>query len=176
MGGKAKAGLALLVLGGVAAVVLVARGGDNQADKTASTPSTATTTPSPKKPATPAGKAAPRPHRQRVRRGHGTTPDEPAPGTGALLAIADQKPQTFTDPEFRRLGVARSRLNTPWNSIFTEPARLAQWLNAARADGVEPLVAFEHARGELCPAQPCTLPSIAEYTRAMRAFRERYPW
>jgi hypothetical protein len=111
-----------------------------------------------------------------VRRGHGTQPDEPAPGTGALLAIADQKPETFSDPLFRRLGVTRSRLNTPWNSIFTEPTRLATWLNAARAAGVEPLVAFEHARGEPCPAQPCRLPSLTEYTRAVRAFHARWPW
>jgi hypothetical protein len=111
-----------------------------------------------------------------LRRGHGTQPDVPAAGTGALLAIADQKPETFADPAFRRLGVARSRLNTPWNSIFTEPARLAAWLDAARAAGVEPLVAFEHGRGEPCPAQPCTLPSTTDYTRAVRAFHARYPW
>jgi hypothetical protein len=111
-----------------------------------------------------------------VRRGKGTQPDRPAPGTGALLAIADQKPKTFSDPLFRKLGVARSRLNTPWNAIFTEPARLGAWLNAARAAGVEPLVAFEHARGDACPAKPCGLPSVAEYTKAVSAFHGRYPW
>jgi putative glycosyl hydrolase len=122
-------------------------------------------------------KAGPKRHRrQGVRRGHGTQPDEPAPGTGPLLAIADQKTATFSDPLFRSVGVARTRLNTPWNSIFTEPARLDGWLAAARADGIEPLVAFEHARGEACPAQPCRLPSVAEYTRAVGAFHQRYPW
>jgi len=122
-------------------------------------------------------KAAPKRHqRQGVRHGHGTQPDEPAPGTGPLLAIADQKTATFSDPLFRKLGVGRTRLNTPWNSIFTEPGRLNDWLAAVRADGIEPLVAFEHARGEACPAQPCRLPSVAEYTRAARAFHQRYPW
>lgn len=100
----------------------------------------------------------------------------PAPGTGALLGIADQKATTFSDPRFRQLGVARTRLSTPWNSIFTEPDRLAAWLDAARASGAEPLVAFEHARGELCPSSPCSAPAPARYERAVRAFRARYPW
>jgi hypothetical protein len=111
-----------------------------------------------------------------VRRGRNGAPDQPAPGSAALLGISDQKPETFSDPRFRGLGVNRTRLSTPWNSIFTEPGRLAAWLNGARADGIEPLVAFQHARGDLCPAKPCTAPSTAQYERAVRAFRARYPW
>jgi hypothetical protein len=166
--------LAALVVAGavVAAVIALGGGSDTDDDGTGTTGSTT----QPAKRAAGPGKAAPRPNRQRVRRGHGTQPDRPAAGTGPLLAIADQKPQTFADPLFRQLGVARSRLNTPWNSIFTEPDRLDQWLQAARADGVEPLVAFEHARGQPCPAQPCTLPSVGDYTRAVSAFHRRYPW
>ena len=160
----------------VAAVVAIAITGGDDDNGGASTTDTSGTAAKPKTPASKPGTAAPRPGRQRVRRGKGTQPDRPAPGTGALLAIADQKPQTFSDPLFRKLGVARSRLNTPWNSIFTEPSRLGAWLNAARADGVEPLVAFEHTRGDACPAKPCDLPSVAEYTRAVSAFHRRYPW
>lgn len=161
-----------MLAGVVTAVIVVLAGGD-------SGPSPRTQTTTATAPKTTTGQAR-RPkrarNRQAVRRGHGTQPDRPAPGTGPLLAIADQKPATFSDPLFRRLGVARSRLNTPWNSIFTEPGRLDEWLQAARADGVEPLIAFEHARGEPCPAQPCTLPSVGEYTRAVTAFHRRYPW
>jgi hypothetical protein len=170
---------ALVVVAVIAALVVAAvlafgkSGDDNESAKSPSATTPATTATQPKsKP----GEAAPRRNRQGVRRGHGTQPDRPAPGTGALLGIADQKPQTFSDPLFRRLGVARSRLNTPWNSIFTEPQRLDQWLSAARAAGVEPLIAFEHARGEPCPAQPCKLPSVAAYSRAVSAFHKRYPW
>jgi hypothetical protein len=117
-----------------------------------------------------------RSNRETVRQGKGNQPDRPAPGTGALLGIADQKASTFSDPLFRRLGVARSRLNTPWNSIFTEPGRLNQWLSGARADGIEPLIAFERSRGDQCPGQPCRLPSVAAYTKAIAAFHSRYPW
>jgi hypothetical protein len=119
------------------------------------------------------GKAA---RRETVRKASGTTPDEPVPGTGALVGIGDQKPATFGDPRFRALGVVRVRLNTPWNSIFTEPRRLAAWLDSAHAAGLEPLVAFEHNRGDACPASPCNLPPLAAYERALHGFHERYPW
>jgi len=124
----------------------------------------------------PHAKPAPHGHREGVRRGRNGKADEPVAGSGPLVGIADQKPQTFSDPLFRRLGVGRSRLNTPWNSIFTEPGRLAGWLQAARSAGVEPLVAFEHARGDACPAQPCTLPPVAQYSKAIAAFHRTYPW
>jgi hypothetical protein len=168
---------ALVVVAGVVAAVFLIAGGkkDDKGAPTDQTPTVATPA-APKTPKTQPGKAAPRRGREAVRRGRGNQPDRPAPGTGPLLAIADQKPETFADPLFRRLGVARSRLNTPWNSIFTEPARLDAWLQAARAAGVEPLVAFEHARGSACPTAPCSLPSVAAYSKAVTAFHQRYPW
>ncbi|MEA2495036.1 MAG: hypothetical protein QOJ29_2947 [Thermoleophilaceae bacterium] len=162
-----------LLLAAVVIAVIGTRGGrDNQSGKPLGG---ATTTTSTTKQA-PAGKAAPRSGRQRVRRGRGSQPDRPAPGTQALLAIADQKPATFADPAFRKLGVARSRLNTPWNAIFAEPGRLDAWLSGARNDGVEPLIAFERSRGDQCPAAPCNLPPLSAYTRAVSAFHKRYPW
>jgi hypothetical protein len=163
----------LVAAAAVAVVVVLGLRGDDDNGPAGTTPTTPTAT-SPKR--SEPGKAAPRKGRERVRRGKGAQPDRPAPGTGALLGIADQKAATFSDPRFRALGVARSRLNTPWNSIFTEPARLRDWLNAARADGVEPLVAFERARGSNCPADPCGLPSVAQYERAVTAFHRAYPW
>lgn len=168
------AALAVIVIAVVAAVVAI--GGKGGQDEPSGANGTSPTTSSSTTAKTPPGKAAPRKGRQGVRRGRGSTPDRPAPGTGALLAIADQKPQTFSDPLFRKLGVVRSRLNTPWNSIFTEPGRLDQWLSAVRNAGIEPLVAFEHARGEPCPARPCRLPTVAAYSKAVTAFHRRYPW
>lgn len=172
MRGWVIAGVAALV---VAAGVLALAGGGGDGDSGSGPTSPRTSPERPTRRPAPQ-RSRPRGRRQGVRRGNGMRPDQPAPGTGALLGIADQKPETFADPRFRALGVTRSRLNTPWNAVFTEPARLAAWLGAARAAGVEPLVAFEHARGEPCPAEPCRLPSVAQYERAVRTFHARHPW
>jgi hypothetical protein len=95
---------------------------------------------------------------------------------GPFVGISDQDPDTFGDPRFRALGMGFARLITPWNAILTEPDRLDGWLQAAKAAGIEPLVAFNHARGDQCPARPCTLPPVAQYAAAFRAFRSKYPW
>jgi hypothetical protein len=75
-----------------------------------------------------------------------------------------------------RLPIKTARLVTPWDSVYTEPELLDQWLIAAQAARIEPLVAFEHARGDRCPDRPCRLPSIEAYAAAFRTFRARYPW
>jgi plastocyanin len=94
----------------------------------------------------------------------------------AALGISDQQPTTFSDPLFQVLRLRYARLMTPWDSIFTEPERLDQWLQAARAAGVRPLVAFERERGSQCPRRPCRFPSKGKFTRAFKAFRKKYPW
>jgi hypothetical protein len=167
----AAAGVAVAAL--IALVVVLVANGGGGGERNGGQPAPPATQ---KRSGAPRADQPKRRHRQAVRQGHGTRPDEPAPGTGPLLAIADQKPETFSDPLFRRLGVARSRLNTPWNSVYTEPDRLDAWLQAARNAGIEPLVAFEHNRGDQCPAKPCSLPPLSAYRRAIRAFHAKYPW
>jgi hypothetical protein len=95
---------------------------------------------------------------------------------GPYVGISDQDPQTFGDSRFAALGMRYARLITPWNAIFTEPDRLDKWLQAAKAAGIEPLVAFNHARGDQCPARPCKLPSVGQYSAAFKAFYAKYPW
>src|SRR4051794_4595220 len=92
------------------------------------------------------------------------------------VGISDNQPTTFEDANFQVLKLRYARLVTPWNSIFTEPARLDQWLQAARAHGMRPLVSFEHGRGQLCPSRKCKGPSSAQYTKAWKAFHKKYPW
>lgn len=99
----------------------------------------------------------------------------PATSSATIVGIGDQNPDTFADRNFRSLDVERSRYFTPWNSITKEPEVLDRWIRAARAAGVEPLIAFNHARGDRCPSRPCSLPSVRAYTRAFRAFRKKYP-
>ena len=95
---------------------------------------------------------------------------------GPFVGISDQSAETFGDPRFQALGIRYARLITPWDAITTEPDRLDAWLQAARSAGVEPLVAFNHRRGDACPAKPCGLPSVAEYRAMFAAFRAKYPW
>ena len=92
------------------------------------------------------------------------------------VGISDQQSTTFEDPNFTVLRLRYARLVTPWDSIFTETGRLHAWMEAAYKAGIKPLIAFNHARGDLCPKRPCRAPSIARYTRAVRAFRKKYPW
>jgi hypothetical protein len=55
-------------------------------------------------------------------------------------------------------------------------AWLDEYLAGVQLAGIEPLVSFGAANGSLCPARPCTLPTSAQFDRAFRAFRARWPW
>jgi hypothetical protein len=100
-----------------------------------------------------------------------------APGSAGRLqvGISEQGVGMFADPRFKALGLKTARLVVPWNAIWTEPGRVGEWLRAASADGVEPLVAFDHDRGDRCPSAPCALPSVGAYEAAVRAFLAAYP-
>jgi hypothetical protein len=108
--------------------------------------------------------------------GAGVSAGARAARNGPFVGISDQDPDTFSDARFTALGMRYARLITPWNSIFTEPDRLDTWLQAAKRAGIEPLVAFNHSRGDLCPARPCVLPSVGRYAAAFTAFYAKYPW
>ncbi|MBA3300879.1 MAG: hypothetical protein H0T15_03345 [Thermoleophilaceae bacterium] len=101
----------------------------------------------------------------------------PAQSGAILVGVGDQKPESFSSPFFGALGVKQTRLITPWNSIFKEPARLDAWMQAARAKGLVPLIAFERSREQsTCPEKPCKAPSVSSYLRAFKAFRKKYPY
>jgi hypothetical protein len=94
-----------------------------------------------------------------------------------ILGIADQKESALSDKRFRALRVKRTRYVVPWNValVKSERARFDSWYRAARKARVkEILIAFNHARGDRCPAKPCKLPSTRSYARAFRAFHRRY--
>ena len=94
-----------------------------------------------------------------------------------LVGVGDQRPDTFTDPLFEDLGIRHSRNFTAWNTALKkgQAAGLDAWIAAAESAGVEPLISFAPSVGSRCPARPCKLPTVAQYTRAFRAFRERWP-
>jgi len=91
------------------------------------------------------------------------------------VGIADQDPATFLDPRFRWLGMHAGRLVVPWDVVM-RPVDLRHaddWLKAARANGITPLVVFEHSHVRV---HVHVLPSVRSYTAAVRAFMHRYEW
>jgi hypothetical protein len=94
------------------------------------------------------------------------------------VGLGDQSWGTLGDQYFQALGLKRVRVVTPWNAALTAGNRewLDQYLAATQFAGVEPLVSFGAAAGSNCPGRPCKLPSSAEFDRAFRAFRARWPW
>jgi hypothetical protein len=98
----------------------------------------------------------------------------PAASANALVVgIADQKPEMFSDPLFESLGVQYARIAISWDAMEHpwEVAEVDQWLEGARAAGVEPLVGFGHSR-----VDRRKLPTPSRYKYDFRLFRERYPW
>jgi hypothetical protein len=97
----------------------------------------------------------------------------------ALVAgIGDQNSTTFSNPNFKKLKVKRTRLIVPWDAILHEPgtSRLDQWMQAVKAARLKPLIAFNPTGGSRCPSKPCSVPSASAYKKAVQAFHKKYPW
>jgi hypothetical protein len=93
-----------------------------------------------------------------------------------IVGVGDQNPSMFSDPHFKKLGVKNSRLVLAWD-WYKHPWVIAstdQWMAAAQAARVKPLVAFNvnwaTKNGHRKP------PSIAAYRKSFRLVRERYPF
>jgi hypothetical protein len=93
------------------------------------------------------------------------------------IGIGEQSPQIFSNPYFTALGVKRVRYITAWNSLRQKWSSdlLDGYLLAARAAGVEVLLGFGHARSAKRSVRR-RVPSVKEFTRAFREYRQRYPW
>ena len=97
----------------------------------------------------------------------------PAGASGAVtVGLGDHSSGAFADPKFGALGLKRARKIVPWNVALRAGDRAVfdSWLAAARGAGIEPFVTFGAASGSLCPARPCSLPSIGDWRKAMRVF------
>ena len=148
---------AVMLAAGVAGVVLDSRGSDP--------PPPPTTVKPPPVPSPP--EAAPRP---KVADTHLVA----LGGDGPLIGMADNRPETLSDPRFQATGIKRVRVTVPFDDIALGGQRLAiqdAWFAEARRQGVEPLVTFfRSSRGRTI------LPTPEEYRRHFRLFRQRYPW
>jgi Glycosyl hydrolase catalytic core len=104
----------------------------------------------------------------------------PASSGAFVVGVADQSPSLFGDPFYRQLAPKRTRLITPYDSVFKDRRNLDTWLGAARAAGQEVVVAFNPPATMKCPnldgARGCKLVSSASFRSAFRAFHARYPW
>lgn len=93
---------------------------------------------------------------------------------GPLIGLADNRPETLTDPRFEATGIKRVRVAVPYDDVALGGARLAvqnAWFGAARAQGIEPVVSFfRSTRGK------SILPTPEEFRRAFQLFRATYPW
>ena len=100
----------------------------------------------------------------------------PAAAKAPIVGVGDQHATMFADPAFKKLGVKHSRyvLSWDWYRIPWMVAEFDSWMNAARADGVRPLIAFN--RNWFAPNGHRKLPSLSLYRKSFRLVRERYPW
>jgi polysaccharide biosynthesis protein PslG len=91
------------------------------------------------------------------------------------VGIGDQKPEMFTDPRFTELGIGQVRRVVAWDAleITWQRRELDAWMHAARAAGVQPLIAFTRSRRSRLIR---FLPTPARLGRTFASFRERYPW
>jgi Glycosyl hydrolase catalytic core len=111
----------------------------------------------------------------------------PAGAHAALtVGIAENQPTLFSDPLFQGLGAKHVRVVMSYDVMTSgddELQRVTDYLTAAQAAGIEPLVTFEHARGPAtgCGAaknrrkRQCRLPSPRRYEREFKRFRKRFP-
>jgi hypothetical protein len=93
---------------------------------------------------------------------------------GPQIGLSDNRPETLLDPRFKATQIKRVRRVLPFDAIETGGPRLAEldsWFSNAKATGIEPLVSFYRSDHELN-----RLPSVDEFRRHFRRFRERYPW
>jgi hypothetical protein len=93
---------------------------------------------------------------------------------GALtVGIADNKPDMFSDARFEQSGVQHARLSVGWDALSSpwQAQQIDDWLEAARAANVTPLISFGHSRTERR-----RLPTPERFLFEFRRFRAKYPW
>ena len=96
-----------------------------------------------------------------------------APASALTIGIADQKPDMFSDPRFQDSGIRFARRAVAWDALTSpgQTAALDEWMNAARAAHVDPLVSFTHSS-----VDRRQLPTPERLLYEFRRLRARYPW
>jgi hypothetical protein len=99
----------------------------------------------------------------------------PARASALAIGAGDETPAMFSDPRFKELDVRYARLDVAWNAIdrARQLQALATWLKAARTDGVEALVTFDHGEER---GWHHTMPTAARFGEEFARFRKLFPW
>src|SRR5688500_6427869 len=90
-----------------------------------------------------------------------------------VIGIADQKADMFADKRFKDLGIKHARLTVAWDALDSDWQRveLEQWMSAARAARVRPLLSFGPSR-----VKRTVVPTPERLKYEFRRFRALYPW
>jgi hypothetical protein len=99
---------------------------------------------------------------------------QPGAAPAFTVGISDQQASTFTNPLYAPLKLKVARYIAPYDVTSDPPqqARLDAWLAAAQGARQKVLVAFEHSYKR---SRQTKAPSVAAYTKAVKAFHRRYP-
>jgi Glycosyl hydrolase catalytic core len=91
-----------------------------------------------------------------------------------VIGYGDQHAEMFADPLFTGLGVRDSRIVVEWDTFRSvdKTAQLDEWMAAARAAHVRPLVAIEHS---WTAGRQKLAPTPRQYTALVRQLHTRYP-
>jgi hypothetical protein len=112
----------------------------------------------------------------------------PASASAAFtVGISENEPRVFSDPIFGEVGFKQARVIVGWD-VALDPggidyARVRDYIAASQAAGIEPLISFQHSRGDAsrCGQKKnfnrgiCKLPSQKAYENAMKAFFTAFP-
>ncbi len=103
------------------------------------------------------------------------------------VGISENEASMFSDPLFQGVGFKQARVIVGYDVALdpsgSEFGRLSNYVAAAQAAGVEPLVSFQHTRGDTSRCNQkkfigkglCKLPSQKAYETAMKAFFANFP-
>jgi hypothetical protein len=99
----------------------------------------------------------------------------PASASAQGIGISDQTAATFANPFFPQLKSKYARLITPYDTA-TDPVQLAKaqaWVQGAESRRQRVLIHFEHSKKSAAEAN--RLPSVAAYTKQIKAFKKLFP-
>ncbi len=96
----------------------------------------------------------------------------PSAGSAVVVGIGDPRASMFSDSRFGQLNIHEAREIVPWDVAIRASQRgtlqaTATWLQAAATAGVTPLISFG--------GDTNYIPTVAQYTDAVRAFMHRFP-